>query len=115
MIPEAMYSSLLMKRPDLEQQLIFDTDKGDCGCDALEKLIAEHKQLTLQNTPSHTDECGQLLYQLQITYLKQNYGLCMTRDSFFGNICIRKKGKEPIEKTAHIFPPALFLHTNKKY
>ncbi len=115
MIPEAMYSSLLMKRPDLEQQLIFDTDKGDCGCDALEELIAEHKQLTLQNTPSHTDECGQLLYQLQITYLKQNYGLCMTRDSFFGNICIRKKGKEPIEKTAHIFPPALFLHTNKKY
>ena len=74
-----------------------------------------HKQLTLRNTPSRTDECGQLLYQLQITYLKQNYGLCMTRDSFFGNICIRKKGKDPIEKTAHIFPPALFLHTNKKY
>lgn len=113
-IPEAIYSSLLMKRPDLEKRLIFDTDKGHHGCDALKKLIAEHKQLTLRNTPSRTDECGQLLYQLQITYLKQ-YGLCMTRDSFFDKICIRKKGKDPIEKTAHIFPPALFLHTNKKY
>ena len=114
-IPEARYSLLLMKRPDLEKRLIFDTDKGRHGCDALKKLIAEHKQLTLQNTPSRTDECGQLLYQLQITYLKQNYGLCMTRDSFFDKICIRRKGKDLIEKTAHIFPPALFLHTNKKY
>lgn len=114
-IPEAIYSLLLMKRPDLEKRLIFDTDKGRHGCDALKKLIAEHKQLTLQNTPSRTDECGQLLYQLQITYLKQNYGLCMTRDSFFDKVCIRRKGKDLIEKTAHIFPPALFLHTNKKY
>ena len=115
MIPEAMYSSLLIKRPDLEQQLIFDTDKGDCGCDALEKLIAEHKQLTLQNTPSLTNECGQLLHQLQITYLKQNYDLCITHDLFFDIICITEGGKNPIEKTAHIFPPALFLHTKYKH
>lgn len=115
MIPEAMYSSLLIKRPDLEQQLIFDTDKGDCGCDALEELIAEHKLLILSNLIFLNDECGQLLYQLQITYLKQNYGLCVTRDSFFDQICITKKGTDSIEKTAHIFPPALFLHTNNKY
>ena len=116
MIPEAMYSSLLIKRPDLEQQLIFDTDKGVCGCDALEELIAEHKLLILDNTILLLDdECRQLLYQLQITYLKQNYDLCMTCDSFFDKICITEKRKDPNEKTAHIFPPALFLHTKYKH
>ena len=115
MIPEAMYSSLLMKRSDLEKQLIFDINKGYCGCDALKELIAGHKQLRLDNTIILGNEYSQLLHQLQVTYLKQNYGVYMARDSHFASVYITEKRKDPNEKTAHIFPTTLFMYTSKKY
>lgn len=109
MIPEAIYRSLLVKRPDLEKRLLFSTNKGNCGCSKLKELVAEHGQLELSTYSLYSGEHRHLLFQLQSAYLKQHYSLRVAINSHFDKVYIMKRGDHPARNADDIFPPALFL------
>lgn len=117
MIPEAVYRSLLIKRPDLEKRLLFETDEGVCGCDKLKKLVTEHGELELAAYVLHVGESNRFLFQLQSTYLKQHYGLYVTIDPHFDEVYITERGDHPARNVDGIFPADLFLYPkeNCKY
>lgn len=109
MIPEAIYRSLLIKRPDLEKRLLFKIGRGYCGRDKLKELVAAHRQLELNTYVFHMEEQEHLLFQLQSTYLKQHYDLYVTIDPHFDRICIMGRSDHPARNVNDIFPPDLFL------
>lgn len=113
MIPESIYGSLLTKRPDLEERLIFETDKGSCNCEVLKKLVEIQKRLCLEdNTALERDkyiEQDQMLYQLRLTYLKQHYDLHMKLAKYSTGIYITEKNISQTVELSNIFPAALFL------
>ena len=116
MIPTSMYDSLLKKRPDLENRLVFDTDKGRCGCSALKELVSIHKRLCLKNIAGLVSRDGSnytkdMLNQLRVTYLKQNYDLHMELRQYHSEIYITEKGRIPTGESSDIFPAALFLYS----
>lgn len=109
MIPEAIYRSLLIKRPDLGKRLLFKTNKGYCGHDKLKELMAEYGRLQLNPHVFRMDERNRLLYQLQITYLKQRYGLYVAMGSYLDEVYITERGDYPTRNVDDIFPAAIFL------
>lgn len=118
MIPTSMYHSLLVKRPDLEKRLIFDTDKGKCGCSELRELVTAHNRLFLKNkltlANNQYNEQKQLHYQLCLTYIKQNYDIYMVLEKYRSEIFITEKARCSAEEDDLIFPVALFLHPDTK-
>jgi len=118
LIPASMYNSLLIKRPDLEDRLIFDTYKGSCSSEELKDLIAAHGRLCLKDNVnlarSKAKEQDQLLYQLRITYLKQHYDLHMELESYPSEIYITEKRELCAVEHSDVFPAALFLPPEKK-
>lgn len=114
MIPESEYRSLLNQRPDIKERLSFDTDWGLCDCGKIEQLVAEHKQVSLKNLTAMNrrkdEEPSQMLCQLRLAYLKQNYNLRMDLNRHSGKVYITGKAEGLPEKNIDIFPAALFLH-----
>lgn len=118
MIPASIYSSLLKKRPDLEKRLVFDTDRGSCGCDGLKSLVKKHHRILLKESLAFAgggeNEQRKMCYQLCLAYLKQNYALYMTLTGSSREIYITEKRGNTGEENPLIFPPALFLRSDGK-
>lgn len=118
MISASIYSSLLKKRPDLEKRLVFDTDRGSCGCDGLKNLVKKHHRILLKEglafAGGRENEQRRMCYQLCLAYLKQNYALYMTLTGRSREIYITEKRGNTGEEISSIFPSALFLRPEGK-
>lgn len=113
MIPTSTYHSLLRKRPDFVENLIINTEEGECGCGDLKLQIEQSHQVVMCWEKSnlscviHSLDLGE---QLKFAYLKEHYDLRMSMDADSVKVYIREKTAKNRELDDDIFPPSLFVY-----
>lgn len=118
MIPTSAYRSLVKKRPDLVERVVVHSVDNDYRWTELSERITQEKVIVLQwkriNWRGLSDlgvkRPIDLIQQLGLACLKQDFDLRMSMNEDFDVIYIREKAEKQQELHDDIFPPSLFIY-----